>query len=603
MEEPMSGEVDGLRSFPGGVAIKPKRAALLAATAGCIAAFLLFPSGATALLAQTWVASYGSDSNTGTESSPYADFATAVANTASGGEVNALTSGDFGPVTITNPITINGNGNDASIDFAGDGEGVYVDMSTPGTARLEGLDINGEGTGDDAVFDVDATVEIDNCDLDGFADIGVGIGDENTTEPAGDSAVITNTTIDGGELGVRTFQSSGFVGTGAITLNHDTLENITGAGDAAIFTRFGDSVTVDNTSFYNNETDYEADTQDWNATFDDDVMTGTTASVFTLYTIGGVTSNLEVDNSQITANDGAVFGDDGGVYTAELTGDEIEDNPGGGVLLNANSTLDDDTITGNGDYGLEGGGPASIDDSTIDDNAAGVLNTGGTMAISNSTIDGNTGDGVSASGATALDILSADTVSQNETGLESDTGGQIVALGANNSIYGNTTNGSPNSTVTTGAVGPTGATGAIGPTGATGATGTSGPQGIPGTNGTQGPAGSVGPAGTNGSQGPAGANGEIELVTCTNAKKKVKHKTVTQKKCTSKLVASPVSFTASVASASISRAGHVDATGSLQDHKLTLHTSKTLPTGRYTLKLRTGTGKNEHTSSDAITIT
>jgi hypothetical protein len=92
-------------------------------------------------------------------------------------------------------------------------------------------------------------------------------------------------------------------------------------------------------------------------------------------------------------------------------------------------------------------------------------------------------------------------------------------------------------------------------------------------------------------------------VTCTNAKKKVKHKTVTQKKCTSKLVSSPVSFTASAASASISRAGHVDATGSLQDHKLTLHTSKTLPTGRYTLKLRTGTGKNEHTSSDAITIT
>ncbi len=89
-------------------------------------------------------------------------------------------------------------------------------------------------------------------------------------------------------------------------------------------------------------------------------------------------------------------------------------------------------------------------------------------------------------------------------------------------------------------------------------------------------------------------------MTCTNAKKKVKHKTVTQKKCTSKLVSAPVSFTAS---ASISPAGHVDATGSLQDHKLTLHTSKTLPTGRYTLKLRTGTGKNEHTSSDAITIT
>jgi hypothetical protein len=595
----MSGGIDG----PRGVATNrvPQktgmRAGLLAAAVGCIAAFLLFPAGAAALPLQTWVASYGSDSNTGTETSPYADFATAVANTASGGEVSALTSGDFGAVTITEPITINGNGNDASIDFAGDSEGVYVDMSTPGTARLEGLDINGEGTGDDAVFDVDATVKIDNCDLDGFADIGVGIGDENATEPAGDSAVITNTTIDGGELGVRTFQSPGFVGTGAITLNHDTLENITGADYAAIFTRFGDSVTVDNTSFYNDETDYEADTQNWNATFDDDVMTGTTSSVFTLYTTSGATSNLEVDNSQITANDGAVFGDDGGVYTAELTGDEIEGNPGGGVLLNANSTLDDDTITGNGDYGIEGAGPASIDDSTIDNNAAGLLNTGGTMTISGSTIDGNTGDGVQANGASASDILSGDTVSQNGTGLQAENGGTIVALGANNSIYGNTTNGSPTSTVTTGAIGP------VGPAGLAGTPGISGPQGIPGTNGTQGPVGPVGPTGTNGSQGPAGANGEIELVTCTNTKKKIKHKMITQKKCTSKLVSSPVSFTASAASASISRAGHVDATGSLSDRKLTLHSSKALRAGRYTLKLTTGAGKNKDTSSEAIAIT
>ncbi len=77
----------------------------------------------------------------------------------------------------------------------------------------------------------------------------------------------------------------------------------------------------------------------------------------------------------------------------------------------------------------------------------------------------------------------------------------------------------------------------------------------------------------------------------------------TQKKCTSKLTSSPVSFKASAASATIARAGHVDATGSLHNGKLTLHSSKTLQSGRYTLKLTTGAGKDEHTSSDAITIT
>jgi hypothetical protein len=92
-------------------------------------------------------------------------------------------------------------------------------------------------------------------------------------------------------------------------------------------------------------------------------------------------------------------------------------------------------------------------------------------------------------------------------------------------------------------------------------------------------------------------------VTCTNTKKKIKHKTITQKKCTSKLVSSPVSFTASAASASFSRAGHVDATGSLYDGKLTLHSSKALRAGRYTLTLTTGAGKNKDTSSEAIAIT
>jgi hypothetical protein len=103
--------------------------------------------------------------------------------------------------------------------------------------------------------------------------------------------------------------------------------------------------------------------------------------------------------------------------------------------------------------------------------------------------------------------------------------------------------------------------------------------------------------------GQPGAAGQIEIVTCTNIKKKVKHKTVTQKKCTTKLASSPVSFKASAASASISRAGHVDASGSLRDEKLMLHTSKALRAGRYTLTLTTETGGHKHTSSETIAIT
>jgi hypothetical protein len=182
-----------------------------------------------------------------------------------------------------------------------------------------------------------------------------------------------------------------------------------------------------------------------------------------------------------------------------------------------------------------------------------------------------------------------------------------------NSIDGNDvvslsgTGGSPSSGAT-GPAGPTGATGAQGPAGATGATGAAGLVGASGMNGPQGLAGAIGaqgPPGTNGAPGPAGANGtngEIELVTCTEVKSKVGKKTVTQKRCTTKLTSSPVSFTTGTASASISRAGHVYATGSLSKGKLVLRASNRLRAGRYTLKLTTGTHQHTRTTKQTITI-
>jgi hypothetical protein len=91
-------------------------------------------------------------------------------------------------------------------------------------------------------------------------------------------------------------------------------------------------------------------------------------------------------------------------------------------------------------------------------------------------------------------------------------------------------------------------------------------------------------------------------VTCTSVKEKVKGKTETVKKCTTKLTSEPVTFTASSASASVSRAGKVYATGSLRDGKLTLHASKLLHAGRYTLALTTGSGKTKHTTKQPLTI-
>jgi hypothetical protein len=73
-----------------------------------------------ALLAQaqaprTWVSSAGDDSNACTPISPCKSFAGALPKTVAGGEINCLTAGGFGPVTINKAVTIDCTGTLGSI--------------------------------------------------------------------------------------------------------------------------------------------------------------------------------------------------------------------------------------------------------------------------------------------------------------------------------------------------------------------------------------------------------------------------------------------------------------------------------------------------------
>jgi hypothetical protein len=191
----------------------------------------------SALPSHTWVSGSGSDTNTGTFLSPYADFATAVANTAPGGIVTAKDAGDFGAVTLTQSITIDGN-NVGSIGFTG-GEGIYIGAAPGATINIRNLVINGFGVGTDALFIATTgpsgssivSVTVDNCRFENFTQIGLGLGSESLT-----NVVVKNTTIVGGTLGVRTFQSSGYINYDSVLLDHVT---ISGATTAAVFSRNG----------------------------------------------------------------------------------------------------------------------------------------------------------------------------------------------------------------------------------------------------------------------------------------------------------------------------------------------------------------------------
>jgi hypothetical protein len=103
-------------------------------------------SAAHAQATRTWVSGVGDDANPCSRTAPCKTFAGAISKTASGGIIDALDPGGFGAVTVTKPITIEGNGTLASILSSGV-NGVIVNI-TSGSNRnvvLRNILIDGSG--------------------------------------------------------------------------------------------------------------------------------------------------------------------------------------------------------------------------------------------------------------------------------------------------------------------------------------------------------------------------------------------------------------------------------------------------------------------------
>src|SRR5207237_10269160 len=105
---------------------------------------------------------------------PGLQFAAAVAKTLPAGELIVLDSAGYGPVTITQSISIiTPPGVYAGITvFSGDG--ITVNSGT-GTVRLVGLTINGLGGDNGIVFNSGNALYLDNVTISGFGGVGSGL--------------------------------------------------------------------------------------------------------------------------------------------------------------------------------------------------------------------------------------------------------------------------------------------------------------------------------------------------------------------------------------------------------------------------------------------
>jgi Right handed beta helix region len=154
---------------------------------------VLFTAPALAQATRTWVSGVGDDANPCSRTAPCKTFAGAISKTAAGGEINVLDPGGFGAVTITKSISIIADHVEAGVLVSGT-NGIIVNVLSTDKVLLEGLDIEGLGTGLDGIKIIGGgKTTIRKCSIRNFTGNGVNlVGTVNARAVIEDSLILNN---------------------------------------------------------------------------------------------------------------------------------------------------------------------------------------------------------------------------------------------------------------------------------------------------------------------------------------------------------------------------------------------------------------------------
>src|SRR5262245_41635059 len=193
---------------------------------------LLHIDPAAAQATRTWVSGVGDDVNPCSRTAPCKTFAGAISKTATGGEINCLDPGGFGAVTITKSIQIICHF-EAGVLVNGT-NAIVVNTPANSEVLLQGLDIEGLGTGLDAVLILSATkVTMRSCSIRNFSGNGV-----NLNGPAGARLYILDSLLLSNNAGINVAGASGAANTAIVMRtvidNHPLASVVVAAGNNLI---------------------------------------------------------------------------------------------------------------------------------------------------------------------------------------------------------------------------------------------------------------------------------------------------------------------------------------------------------------------------------
>ena len=273
---------------------------------------------------RTFVSTAGMDNPACSLVAPCRAFGAAIAAVSPGGEVIALESGGYGPVTITRSVSIIAPaGIYAGISVLS-GDGVTVNAPAA-TVLLRGISISGQGGSSGISVQAAARLRVENCVISGMASDGIHL------TAAGAELIVLDTIVrDNGGTGI---------GVGAdlpsISLNHVRSEHnaVDGFHVAPAPGSLGAIATVADSVFtYNGANGIGADT------------------------LPGATTTITVERSVMASNggDGFVVTESDGSGVATVSRSTINDNGGTGISMGGNmqGTASDNVLKRNSGYGV-----------------------------------------------------------------------------------------------------------------------------------------------------------------------------------------------------------------------------------------------------------
>ena len=156
-------------------------------------AFVFFAAPANAQAPRTFVSAAGSDSNPCSFAAPCRHFQAAVDATSAGGEVDALDPAGYGPITISQAVTIEGQGWSYIAPPTG-GNGITIN-AVSGNVIIHGVSLNGvgiTGTTTGIVFNSGGSLTVEDSVIRHFSNAGIDFA-PNTSNPS--QLYVSNTPV------------------------------------------------------------------------------------------------------------------------------------------------------------------------------------------------------------------------------------------------------------------------------------------------------------------------------------------------------------------------------------------------------------------------